>query len=520
MKMRKLSRKLILVGLALCLLVSVLAFGCGEAKPKVTGGGILRIGFGDDAYGLGYPPGTMGTYCRLYASSAVESLLCFDEALAPAPQLATDWEVDADAKTITFTLREGVKFHDGTDFNAEVAKWCLDNYKAAAMRALTDMESVDVIDDYTIQINLAKWNNTFLADLVGVCSMMISPTAYEANGKDWAITHPVGTGPFKFVSWERDVLIKFERFDDYWQKGKPYLDGVEWVVIKDPMVLSASFQAGEVDAILPVDPKTAKDLEAIGEYTINVSKGGGLSGMVSDSAHPDSIFADVRLRRAVEYAIDKQAIVDAIFYGMYEVANQVSDSQSWGYNPDVVGYPYNPDKARQLMAEAGYPDGFKTTLYCRNVPQWNVDGLTAVQGYLRAVGIDAELELCDPGKFVTLVTGGWEDGLLLVAVSRASGDDARTLNTFFAPDSTAWGYNIVQPADYVDTISRAISVPDFETKKALVHEAQKLFVDKYALATFIWSSTGIGATYPYVHDAELYEVSTAQWAPADAWVEK
>ena len=157
---------------------------------------------------------------------------------------------------------------------------------------------------------------------------MVSPAAYEKYGRDWLEKHSVGTGPFKFVSWEKDVSMKFERFDDYWQEGKPYLDAFELVVIADPMVAAASFMAGEVDVLADVSPKDARDIEVMGKYGISMSSA-ALSSVLTDYANPDSIFTDIRLRRAIEYAIDKQAICDTIGYGYWEPLNQGARPGCW-----------------------------------------------------------------------------------------------------------------------------------------------------------------------------------------------
>ncbi len=150
---------------------------------------------------------------------------------------------------ITFTLRKGVKFHDGTDFNAEAVKFNLEAKKAAKMSGTEDWSSIDILDDYTVRINLLQYVNTALARFTAIYGAMVSPTAFKKNGIDWARWNPVGTGPFQFVGFERDVSAKYKRFEGYWQKGKPYLDGVEYLYIKDPMTQSATMEAKEAHVL-------------------------------------------------------------------------------------------------------------------------------------------------------------------------------------------------------------------------------------------------------------------------------
>ena len=481
-------------------------------------GGTLRIADSvvTGASVLGYPPTMTKTNEPQYVYGCVELLICFDEAGAPAPFLATGWEVSPDLTSITLTLRKGIKFHDGTDFNAEAVKWNLDNYRLSGRVELKKVESIDVVDDYTLRLNLSEFDNLIITNLGGYPGLIISPTAYETHGQDWCEAHPVGTGPFRFVSWERDVSIKFERFDDYWQEGKPYLDGYEWVAIVDPMVSVAAFKAGEVDTIIRVNAKDAKDMEMEGKYKIT-KVATGLSGIGGDGAHLDSVFGDIRVRQAVEHAIDKQALCDALDYGYSQPVNQPARVGGWAYNPDVIGYPYNPEKARELLAEAGYPNGFKTTIYTLSMPTY-VQSMTAIQGYLKEVGIDAGMQLMDHGAyFHVYIGGGWENGIAIYPMGLQPPDELALLSKMFAPDSLVF-VSTLRPAEYQDVLAQALLAPDFETKKAKVHELNRLMTDKYAMCIWLSAGQSIAARYPEVHDDGLFQISISQWTPADAWI--
>jgi len=255
----KMKRIVAVIG-SICLVVTLVALSVVSCAEPIETGGVLKISVGIDANTLGHPPTLTRMHDFRFAVASVETLVRTDEAGAPVPWLAKAWKVDAQAKTITFTLEKGVKFHDGTDFNADVVKWNLEQYIASPRIELNKVESIDVVDDYTIRLNLSEFDALLLPNLAAAAGLMISPTAYQTHGQEWCQTHPLGTGPFKFVSWDRDVSIKFEQFDGYWQKGKPYLDGVEWVIIADPMVATASFLAGEQHIATGIEPKDAKDL--------------------------------------------------------------------------------------------------------------------------------------------------------------------------------------------------------------------------------------------------------------------
>jgi len=286
------------------------------------------------------------------------------------------------------------------------------------------------------------------------------------------------------------------------------------------MTQLAAFKAEEVDAVVGLDPKNAKSLEAEGKYTI-VSRGtGGANAIAGDAAHPDSIYADIRVRQAVSHAIDWKAICDSVGYGYWQPTNQQCGPGVWGYNPDLKGYPYNPDRARELLAEAGYPDGFKTKIICMNTPKANVDALTAVQGYLSEVGIDAELDIAERGRFYQIIVGGgWEDSMVFVQ-GGAGVKAAFGLRLAMSSKSIAFGSMLHVP-EVDEVIYEACVTADFETKKALVHEALRMITDDYCVTTVGWSATYIAAKHPYVHDDGLgMSAETYSFTPEDAWIEK
>jgi peptide/nickel transport system substrate-binding protein len=486
------------------------------ATKGPTKGGILRVANVLDSTILGYPPTMAKLYDFTFASTSLETLLKFDETGAPVAGLAKEWNVDVAAKTITLVLQKDVKFHDGTDFNAEVAKWNLDSVRESARTELKGVDSIDVVDDHTIRLNLSTFDNMVLVNLGGPAGLMISQAAFEKNGAEWCEKNPVGTGPFKLASWQTDVKQVYERFDGYWQTGKPHLDGMEWVIIPDPMVRLASFKAGEVDVTLDVEPKDAKEMETEGKYNIS-SLSSGLYGIAGHSAQADSPFADVKVRQAMEHAIDKQAICDTLGYGYWEPPYQAAAPGRWAENPDVVGYRYDPAKAKELLAEAGYPDGFKTTIYVMATPQIIVDMVTAAQGYLKEVGIDAALETMDHPRFGEFFAGtAWQDGIAMMPMG-LSPDEIGLLNRLFLPGSILLP-GIARPPEFQQKLAEVSAAPDFATKQKLTWELQKIGVDN-AMVTWIHTSVGLSARQLKVHDDGFSKILGVEWTPADAWKE-
>lgn len=528
------KNKILLIPLAVLLAISLVAVGCpaeeeppppppptDEEEPPPTGpvsGGILRIATLPDAEALGYPPNMPRLYDFKFALPTLEALVNFDENLAPIPGLAKEWEVDVAAKTITLVLQEGVKFHDDTDFNANVAKWNLDGIRNSARTELDLVTSIDVIDDYTIRLNLSEFDNSILISLGMTPGLMISQAAFEKNGAEWCEKNPVGTGPFKFVSWERDVKQVYTRFDGYWQEGKPYLDGVELIIIVDPMVRLASLMAGEVDIATDIEPKDARRMETEGEYRIE-SSAAGFYGLTPDSANPDSVLANIKVRQAIEYAIDKETLCETLGYGYWGPLYQAAVPGSWAENPNVVGYHYNPAKAKQLLEEAGYPDGVEITIYSMNSPQTIVDMVTAVQGYLKAVGIDAKLELMEHGRFGVIFAGaGWTDGIAMMPMG-FSPDEIGLLNRLYLPGSILFP-STARPPEYQQKLLEISKAPDLTTKQKLIWEAQKIMIDDNAMVCWIHTSPEGFTMNPKVHNDGFGKTTSMHWTPADCWMEQ
>lgn len=483
-------------------------------------GGVLKIISASSAKNLGVPGSPSLTGDASLNKPAVESLFTLDSKGDPVPRLATGWQVSPDNKSITLTLRKGVKFHDGTDFNAEAAKTCLDMcVQGGISTELKPITSIDIVDDYTIKLNLSEYSPALINALISLQAMMVSPTALKTQGKDWCMLHPVGTGPFKFVSYQRDVSLKYEKFNGYWQQGKPYLDGIGYVFITDPVTALASLKGGEAHAGALQSPKDASDLKATGKYAINTNPS-GVMGLVGDSARTGSIYADIRVRRAIAYAIDTAAIVKAIGFGIYPVATQFVAAQNAVYNPAVIGYPYNTQKAKDLLTEAGYPKGFQTTITFDGTAAIKGDVFTAIQNYLLAVNIDAKLDSADTARYTSYRKGEWT-GLLEFGIAASIGfDPARSLTGYLASGATSYRSCAI-PADYDALLKKAASELDPQKRVAQLQECQKMIIDTYCLAIPIYiGSSMLAYDSSKVGYLDLYKTNPQEWQPEDAWLKK
>jgi peptide/nickel transport system substrate-binding protein len=498
------------------------------AKPAAGApemGGTLKIITSPGVSNLGYPGKAYISGNTGLGRPAVEFLINFDPtgAAAIVPELGTTWQYSPDYKTLTFTLRKGVKFQDGTDFNAAAAKWNLDLQRAGWRSELRSITSVDVVDDYTVRLNLLAYDSVLLVALGGMAGAICSPTAVQKMG-DASQLNPVGTGPFKFVSYQTDTSLKFARWDGYWQKGKPYLDNIEYVIIKDPVTSLASFNAKEAQYIRSVTTRDALDLQKKANVVVQKYPS-VVTGIAGDSAHPDSPFANIKVRRAIAYAIDNAAIAKAVGNGFYEATNQFANPNgAWGavYNPAVVGYPFSPDKAKQQLTEAGFPTGFETTLtYNATVPDQQSMCL-AIQSYLNAVGIKVKLDAADPGRFAQVTATGWKNQLVFFRTACAGGlNAAQAYRSSMNSKATSWDpKSILIPADF-DTLYWQLAVePDPKKARDLSQQLSKMATDDYCLAIPVYVEQGIFAYYNNLRDMDMYKYATAEWTPENAWLSK
>jgi ABC-type transport system substrate-binding protein len=477
----------------------------------------LRIGDSTAVDVLGYPQEITHIPVGFIMSCAVENLLRNTDK-GVEPWLATSWDIGPDFKYIDLHLRQGVKFHDGTDFNAEACKWNLDDYMTKGRTELTAVTSVDVIDKYTVRLNLNKPDNMILSYLAMWPGFMISPTFYATHTKEDVQKTPVGTGPFKFKSWERDVSIEFERFDDYWQKGKPYLDGIKWVHITDPTVGLTAFKAGELDVILDIQAKDAKDMVTAGKYTVVSPRFSTVWGMTFPAGVSDSMYTDVRLRKAVNYAIDRKALAEAFGFGYIEPAYQPVPPGGWGFNPDIAGYPYDPDKAKALLAEAGIST-LKTKILSPPIPP-TLDVYTMAQAQMAPAGINAEVVPVEWGSVNQMVNkGGWDKDSLFWFITDCSLPDSLKMFDYLVSSSAIWT-QILHPADVDAAYAAARAAPDFETKKEKVFELGRLIVDEYATYVPLVANRVLLAKQPFVKDDGIHSVQQYRQTFEDAWLDK
>jgi len=422
-------------------------------------------------------------------------------------RLATSYTVSPDGKTVTFKLRQGVKFHDGTDFNAEAAKYNFDKWKAAG-KASANYLGCDVVDTYTLNCNFAEAMNVNLTSVSG--TVMASPTFVEARGDTYAAFHACGTGPFKQTAYQENTKVTFERFDEYWGQ-KAYLDSIECIFITDPVTQVMAMKAGEGDVTHSRDAKPMYDMKQAGFNILQNFM--GMEAMNFNSRDADSPFADVRVRQAFEYAINKDPIINTLGYGFWESAYQFPIPGMSGYLNDIVPRKYDPAKAKELLKEAGYENGFETTLV-HGVWDFN-DGLLSMQADLAEVGIKAKIEGVQFGQWATMRQEGWKG--VFVAGSGMIADFNSLLWSYFRPGVTEM-YSIARSQELTDLVLAAVKA--IPADPALTNAAARYIYDQCLWAPIEHH----GDNYAYTSKVHGLNFGTyGQWGAFDAekaWISK
>jgi peptide/nickel transport system substrate-binding protein len=465
---------------------------------------------------IGDPALITDSNSQMGAIPGLEALVVSDNAGHQTGVLSTNWTVAADGKSIIFSLRKGVKFHDGTDFNATAAKWNMDRYLAANPGTVPQWASIDVIDDYTIRLNLKSFVNTVLNTLESSAGMMVSPTAAQKNGIDWMKTNEAGTGPFIMKNFTRDVSLQYVRNDSYWG-AKPYLDGVTFNIIADANTARLAFQAGQADVVSSSTDAITADLVKAG-YKLE-ARPGPLMTLILDSKHDTSPFSKLGVRQAISYAIDRDAMAKTLGYGYWEVVNQPNAAYQFGHiDNSQVPYKYDVAKAKSLLASAGYANGFSSQIITSST--FAKDPVLAIQANLKDVGITVDINVVEVAAWNNYVNKGWDNSLLWATQGATDTNYAAFLDRYFSATATRYPV-LAKPAGLTDLISQAIATPDYATEKSLCQQAVKLMVDD-ATTIPIYIQPASYVEQPNVHDTNFSNLggSGFRWTPQLAWISK
>ncbi len=439
-----------------------------------------------------------------------EGLVGFDPDGKLVPELATSWTAGDDATSFTFELRQGVTFHDGTAFDAQAVKdyydWVLnpDSKAARGRSTLSAIQNIEVLGQYEVRIDLDAPNGAFIYVLATSNARIASPASIDEYGADVG-KHPVGTGPFRFVSWSEGENIVVEKNPDYW--GEPAkVDRLEFLIVNNAATRVAMLQSGEAQFIEDLPPQLIDSVKSAPNLEVVPTKTNFLRILELNTTKKP--FDDVRVRQAMNYAIDKDQLVKVVFNGYATVMTAPIPATAFGY-AEQPAYSYDPEKAKQLLADAGYADGFSFTVLTFTGDEYRTAG-QVLQQMFSQVGLKMTLDQKERGALVDQIFKPVDENpteAALVGASASTGDADLALTFSFAkqsfpPAANDWSF---YTDDRVETLlQQGRATGDPQARSTAYAEAESI-IWQAAPWVFLYSPDAIGG--------RSADVTGVQYAP-------
>ena len=467
--------QLIHAAAALALSSALIGLSAAPAAAKEITVGIASTFTTMDPYDAG------DTLSQTAAKSMYEGLFGLDKDMKLKNVLAEGYEVSADGLVYTVKLRKGVKFHDGTEFQADAVKANFDRVtnKANALRRYSlynNIAKTEVVDPYTVRITLKKPFSAFINQLAHPAGVMICPKSLEKYPGKQIAFHPCGTGPYTMAEYNPSEILHVVKNPNYWQKGLPKLDGITFKPVPENSTRVAMLRTGEAQFIFPVPPEQVKTLE--GEPGIDVTVSPSIIERYVAFNTKIKPFSDPKVRQALNYAINKAALAKVAFNGFAVPATGIAP-EGVDYATQFKAWPYDPKKARELLKEAGYPNGFTTTLWSLYNHTTAQKVIQFLQQQFAQVGVKVSVLAMESGQRTAYLLHKPEDtklNMLYAGWSSSTGEldwAVRPLlaTASWAPVAGNYGYYSNPVLD--KNFAEALKTTDRAKKQALYDAAQK-----------------------------------------------
>ncbi|WP_035462524.1 ABC transporter substrate-binding protein [Alicyclobacillus macrosporangiidus] len=489
---------------AISLCSAVLLAGCGTsgsgngtAGSPPIGNKTLVVGRGGDSVTLD-PANAVDTESLMVSDEIFDTLVRYKPGTSElAPDLATSWTPSSDGMSWTLKLQQNVTFQDGTPFNADavvenIERWWDPSNPYHKGGTFADFKSdfggfkgdkncvlkdVKKIDDYTVELDLTHPFAPLMSILTQGSYAIVSPQSLKQYNGDIK-EHPVGTGAFEFVSWTQNDKIVLKKNPHYRVSGEPKLDQLIFQVIKDNSARLNALRSGSIDFMEGVNPSDASAIKADPNLQLIMAPSNNVGYFAMNTQVKP--FNDLRVRQAIAMTIDKKAIVDAYLNGSAVVATTILPPQNWGFDSELQDYTVDIAKAKQLLSEAGYPNGFKTTLYVMAVPrpympQPDKIGAT-LQADLKQIGIDVQIQTYDWATYIQKVLSG-QHSMCLLGWSAGTWDPTNFMYTIYHSSNAkppAYNVSFYKNPQVDQLLQQALNVSDQSQRAALYKRAQEI----------------------------------------------
>ena len=488
------------------------AAAAGNAKK----GGVLKVGVQGDPVALD-PHSTSLTATNHIVEHIYGRLVTIDATLSPKPDLAESWEIAPDGLVYTFKLRKGVKFHNGQTLVAGDVKYSYERVldpktKSTSTAGLASIDKIETPDDGTVKITLKKPNAAFLVGLWSPNYAIVRKEDIDKNGDLTKFAN--GTGPFKFKEYVPNTKLTLERFADYYEAGKPYLDGIEFVPVPDDTARSTAVRTGTVDFVEYAPAKDIPQLKADKSLVIAGDQNTNIRYLGFNLTQKDKPWANPKVRQAISLAMDRQAIVDAAFYGLAIPTLTVFPPGYWA-TLDTKVAPQDIKTAKAMLADAGFPNGFKTTIKTWSSYPFLSNAAIAVQDQLKQIGIQAEVLQEDNGTFIA--DNNAKSYELLVSGTSGYTDPNEIMLGNFGTGLASNNSGYSDP-DFDKLVTDGVATTKQEDRKKVYAQLQqKLLADNPWVMLYVGSQYEAMKTYVkgYVHNPTGTNI-----ALKDTWLDK
>ncbi len=518
-------KKIVSPILGVLLAVSLMLTGCGSqsaTSPSAPQAEKTLIeGRGGDSVSLDPANVTDGESLRV-TENIFDTLVAYKPNNTEIiPSLATEWKASPDGKEWTFTLQDGVKFHDGTDFNADAVVFNFQRWmdKSNPYHTGGDFDyfqsmfggfkgdkgcviaDVKALDKTHVQFSLTVPQAPFLANVAMTAFAIASPDAIKKYGDKFG-QNPVGTGPFVFKEWKPNDSITVVKNKNFWQKGLPKLDKLIFRVIPDNTARLTALQSGELDLMDGLNPSDAATVKGNSKLQLVTRPSMNVGYLSFNTTKPP--FDNVKVRQALSMAVNKKGLVDAFYNGMALPAKNALPPSVWGYNDAVKDYEYNLDAAKKLLAEAGYPNGFETDFWAMPVARQYMPQpqkiAESIQADFAKIGVKTKIVSMEWATYLKKTKNG-EHPMALLGWTGDNGDPDNFLYVLLDKDNAnppaASNISLYKNDKVHELLFKAQITPDIQVRTDLYKQAQLLIHDDAPMVPLV-HSTPLLASASYV----------------------